>query len=412
MTTAPGHRDDELAEKFLDRFTDELSEAVLDEVIDNLADELPPQIVQELKGADLEPLTPREGIDQFLERKSGSVAPNTLDQHDTKLRYLFEYLRDELGLENLNELTPRDAEAYMQWRRDESLDRDEPLKLKTLKDDMHLYKQFLEYMVQLRAVSVDVYEIIEIPVLDEGDGVERETLDADRAGDILSYLDRFEFASTEHIVHLLLMKTGRRPCDLHALDVDDFDDSGGEPTLRFVHRPETGTELKAGVAHEAAVTLSERVGEIVRAYVDHNRPDVTDGAGREPLLATVHGRISKSTIREYAYKWTRPCQIGADCPHGRAIEDCEAARSTKDASKCPDSRSPRTIRSGYITSKLNAGASYEAVGHRVGATTDVLKKHYDHPDEDDERERYRDEIMGSNQGPRSGFSNNDEASEN
>jgi hypothetical protein len=42
---------------------------------------------------------------------------------------------------------------------------------------------------------------------------------------------------------------------------------------------------------------------------------------------------------------------------------------------------------------LNGGASYEAVGYRVGATKEALRKHYDHPSDEEERERHRDEII-------------------
>jgi hypothetical protein len=194
---------------------------------------------------------------------------------------------------------------------------------------------------------------------------------------------------------LVLTKTGRRPCDIHALDLRDFDHTTDGSTLEFVHRPETGTPLKEGLAHEASISLAEEVGEFLQDYIVHQRADVTDDTGREPLFATANGRISKSTIQEYAYKWTRPCAIGQECPHDRNPAECEAAQSAKAASKCPDSRSPRPIRSGYITAKLNAGASYEAVGHRVGATKAVLKKHYDHPQKDEESSRHREEIRES-----------------
>lgn len=403
MAELDGRAGEELVES-IDLISDRVSDAVVNQVLDDLADEISPEILRAIRGDGLESMPPAKGIERFLEKKSESVAPGTLAQHETKLGYLREYLVEELGLEDLNEFTPRDAEDYKRWRREESLDREEPLAPKTLKDDMHLYRQFLDYMARLRATSDDVPEVVEIPRLDTGEGVEKETLDPERAGDILDYLDRLEYASLEHVVFLLLAKTGRRPCDLRALDLDDFDDEGEEVTIRFVHRPDTGTELKAGVSHEAKITLSEQTGEAIRTFIDYKRPDVTDDEGREPLLATVNGRISKSTIREYAYKWSRPCAIGKECPHDRKIEDCDAAQSTKDASKCPGSRSPRTVRSGYITAKLNAGASFEAVGHRVGATRDVLEKHYDHPNEDEERERYQDEIMGSNS-EGSGYSN-------
>lgn len=373
------------------------------ELLINLSDEDPevfrsdilPTLLQQL-GDSLEPMAPQAGISRFLTFKGDDVKEGTLAQYRVKMDYAETYLIEEQGLSNLNDLTPRVASDYREWRRTESLAREEPLKPKTLKDDMHLYRDFLNYMATLRAVSPDVPRAVIIPILEDGDGVDRTTLAPDRARKTLEYLGRFEYASLDHINFLLFSKTGRRPCDLRALDLHDFDDQSEETTLEFVHRPESGTPLKEGEAHEASITVGSEMGETIRAYIDHTRSEVTDQAGREPLLATSNGRVSKSTLQEHSYKWTRPCMIGTSCPHDKSPANCEAAQSAKHASKCPSSRSPRPIRSGYITAKMNAGARYEAVGHRVGATEAVLRKHYDTPEKDDERRRYREEIMNSN----------------
>jgi hypothetical protein len=152
------------------------------------------------------------------------------------------------------------------------------------------------------------------------------------------------------------------------------------------------------------LTLSEETGEAIRDYIEVWRPNATDEYGREPLLATDNGRISKSTIRGYCYKWTRPVEINSNGPEGHDVEECEAG-TAKGASKCSASRSPRAVRSGYITAMLNGGASYEAVGYRVGATKEALRKHYDHPSDQEERERHRDEIAEASSSSGGGYSN-------
>jgi len=225
------------------------------------------------------------------------------------------------------------------------------------------------------------------------EGVDKQTLAPDRAAAILEFLGRYRPGRLDFVVLLLLIKTGRRPSGLCALDLGDFDNAGDEVTLSFVHRPDTDTPLKANESHEAMLTLSPETGQAVHEYIETWRPDVMDTFDREPLLATANGRISKSTIREYAYKWTRPVAIKLDGPDGHDVATCEGAESAKKASKCSASRSPRMIRSGYITAMLNRGASYEAVGYRVGATKATLRKHYDHPSYDEERQRHRDEIL-------------------
>lgn len=402
----------------LDGFADDLaaavservSEQVADELREELLSELPPEIVQKLSG-DLESMAPEEGVSRYLEEKGEEVSPGTLEQYRVKMAYVERYLTDVCELTSLDDLTPRQAADFKRWRREESLDREEPLARKTLKDDMHLFQGFLKHMARLRAVQAEAYEAVEIPKLTYGDGVDKQTLDPKRAAAILEFLGRYRPGRLDYIVLLLLIKTGRRPSGLRALDLADFDDSGEEVTLSFVHRPDTGTPLKGNENHEALLTLSTEAGHAIREYIETWRPDVRDGYDRKPLLATANGRISKSTIREYSYKWTRPITIKSEGPDGHDVETCPGAESAKKASKCSASRSPRMIRSGYITAMLNGGASYEAVGYRVGATKPALKKHYDHPNDEEERKRHFKEIVDAGSEDDRGYSQMDESAE-
>jgi len=377
---------------------DEVSDEVADEVKEQLMEDLPPAIAEELQ--ELEPLSPRNGIDRFLDQKEERV--DDISPYEIKMDYFCEFLEDEINLENLNNLTSRQLKRYKSWRKYESLDREKPLGVKTLKDDMHQVEACMEYLVGIEAVQAKVLMVIEIPDLDPEDGVCKETLAPSRTARILRYLEKFQHASMEHVTILLFAKTGRRPCDLHSLDLVDFTYDGDEATLEFVHRPD-GTALKEGQLHEAEIKLNTGVAEVIQDYIDYNRENVTDAHGREPLLTSSEGRLSKSTMQKYAYKWTRPGAIGAD-PDDHDVSNCDGMESAHDAHRCARSKSPKMIRSGYITAKLNH-ATYEAVGHRVGATTAVLKKHYDHPDNDEERKRYQDEITGTGDEAESGYAN-------
>jgi hypothetical protein len=58
---------------------------------------------------------------------------------------------------------------------------------------------------------------------------------------------------------------------------------------------------------------------------------------------------------------------------------------------------------------LNGGASYEAVGYRVGATKEALRKHYDHPSDEEERERHREEILEASGVVGGGYSTGNES---
>ena len=103
----------------------------------------------------------------------------------------------------------------------------------------------------------------------------------------------------------------------HGLDVDDYHPDAETPHLDIVHRPETDTPIKNRKRGERPVAISSEVCEVIDDYLDHQRPDVTDDNGREPLLATTHGRAVKSTIRKYVYKWSRSCGHPHETSHGR-----------------------------------------------------------------------------------------------
>lgn len=414
MSTLTDEDVNKLVEAVSDRLTDDISEALTDEFVDDL----PPRIVQELRDEEYTSLPPSEGVARFREYKQDRVAGSTMRGYDTKLGFFETFLTDVLELEDLNDLTPDQAIRYKDWRRDESRP-NETIGQKTIKDDMHLYRGFLERMVKLNAVSADAYEIIEIPELDSGDGVDKTTLDSARADNILTHLNRFEYATLHHVTNLLLMKTGRRGCDIRAIDCRDYipaeEKSNDKATLSFKHRPETGTELKEDEEHEADIELQKETAQIIEDYLECQRPDVADEYGRKPLLATKHGRIAISTIRAHAYKFTSPCASGRPLPddvedylpeerHEHDPEICPASDDVKEASKCPLSRSPTNIRTGYVTAKLNGGASYESVGYRVGAGEKVLRKHYDHPDLDEERDRHQEEIENASHSD-SGYAN-------
>lgn len=217
-------------------------------------------------------------------------------------------------------------------------------------------------------------------------------LEAERADEILDFLGRFRYASFDHLVLTLLWSTGLRMGTAQALDVDDYDPKNQRLEAR--HRPETGTRLKNGKAGERLIALSLETCQVLDDWIAERRPDVTDDYGREPLVATSHGRGSKSVIRDAVYRWTRPCQI-ADCPHGPNPEMCEAADDQrKTYSKCPSARSPHAIRRGSITHHLSEDVPETIVSDRMNVSQDVLDKHYDRRSEEVKVEQRREYLDG------------------
>jgi site-specific recombinase XerD len=163
----------------------------------------------------------------------------------------------------------------------------------------------------------------------------------------------------------------------HGLDVDDYRLEEEHPHLQLLHRPDTDTPLKNGQKGERPVSISSGACDTIDDYLENRRPDVTDDHGREPLLASQQGRITKSTIRKYVYKWSRPCVIGSGCPHDCNPDGCDAANDLDQASKCPSSITPHPIRRGYITRLLKEGVSVEVVSDRCNVSPVVIDEHYD-----------------------------------
>ena len=178
----------------------------------------------------------------------------------------------------------------------------------------------------------------------------------------------------------------------HGLDVEDYQPDDDNPHLDLSHRPDTDTPLKNGSRGERPVSIPEETQEIIDDYLENKRPDVTDDHGQNPLLASSRGRLSKSTIRKYVYKWSRPCVYGADCPHGKDPEDCEAAQSLDQVSKCPSDMTPHPIRRGYITRLLTAGVPVDVISERCNVSSIVIDEHYDVRTED-EKMRQRQDIL-------------------
>lgn len=329
---------------------------------------------------DLEPLSPSEGVELYLEDRRNELSDQTRYSHRSRLGKFVDWCREQ-GLENLNDLDGRDLMQFKHWRRDEG-----ELQPVTLTSHLSTLRVFLRFCERINAVEEGLADRIELPDLGETEQVNDRRIEAERAQEVLTYLERFEYASREHALFALAWETGLRLGSLRALDVDDYDSNGRY--VDVVHRPDTDTPLKNGPEGERQVNLSDSLCHALDDYVDRNRPPVTDDFGREPLFATERGRMATSTIRRLCYQITRPCIYANDCPHGRDLQDCEA-RQHGNASKCPSSVSPHAVRRGSIMHHRNSGVDIRVVSDRVNATDDVIEKHYDRRTEEQKRDQRR-----------------------
>ncbi|WP_256394236.1 tyrosine-type recombinase/integrase [Natronoarchaeum rubrum] len=341
---------------------------------------------------DLDPITPQEAVDMWLDRLESTRADETLQSYHYRLKPFIQWCEDE-GIDNLNELTSRDVFRFDSHRRSEGLAK------ATLNTQIGTLKQWLKFCMRIDAVPSDLPAKVEVPKVELADRVNEELLTAERAETIRENLHRYQRASRQQAMFELMWHTGCRLGGLRSLDLGDwfYEESDLErlrhqdnidhdalekvelPFVYLRHRPTT--PLKNKREGERPVALDQEVADRVQEYIDVNRVEGVDENNRRPLLTTEKGdraRVSKSSIRREIYILTQPCRLG-ECPHGRDTETCEALEHGREA-RCPSSRSPHPIRTGAITHMRDEGWPPEVVAERVNATPEVIREHYDHPD--------------------------------
>ncbi|QLG61941.1 tyrosine-type recombinase/integrase [Halorarum salinum] len=370
--------------------SEEFLEQIASTVVDEIAESFPEFVLKS------RPMT--EVLAEFREHKLEAV--ETTSHYTRKLDYLETYLQTA-GITTTQDLTSEDVERYRSWRKYESLSRAKPLANNTLRDDMYLFREFIRYLIEHRMAPVRFEHCVEIPRVDRdrGEGVDEKQLVPEVAQAALAYLRTFRYATVEHVTMELMCQAGPRKSGLRALDVGDFNRQTG--VLTFRHRE--GTPLKNNEQSEREITLYGQTPGIIRDHLAHVRPPVRDALGREPLLTKGDGRISPSMLQKIAYMWTRPCVVGLECPHDRDPDECEAAQANDAAFRCPSSRAPHHVRTGYITDQRNRGVSSDAIQQRCDVSPRVQALHYDLPDSTEERERFEDEFRAVGDDPESGY---------
>ena len=330
---------------------------------------------------DLQPLAPFEAVQMYLDHRKPELSEKSLHNHKYRLDVFLEFC-EERGIENLNNLTGRDLHRFRTWRSSQDIS------TVTLRTNLATLRVFLGFCASIDGVEQGLREKVVLPEVDREEESKDVKLDVDRAETILNHMERFEYASRDHVIFAILWHTGIRLGTLRALDVDDVDLNA--LCLRVRHRPESGTPLKNGKAAERRIAIGEQYAQVIEDYLEHNRIPVEDSHGREPLISSNQGRLAETSIRVTIYKWTRPCMV-ADCPHDEDAATCEYM-TRRTASGCPSSRSPHGIRRGALTRMLREGTPEEIVSDRSNVTSDVLEQHYDQRTEHERAELRREFI--------------------
>lgn len=329
---------------------------------------------------ELEPIDPITSIELYIAEKETEFSDATLRSHESRLGH-FRRWCDEQNITNLNELTGRKLQEYKLWRRNEG-----DLSKVTVKTQVDTLRVFVRWLGTVDAVDPDLYVKVVSPDVTPDENSRDVKLDSKDAEAMLEHLETYEYASRAHVTVALLWHTMLRRGAARALDVDDYYPE--EQCLEVFHRPKTGTPIKNGTDGERFIGLSGWVCNLLDDWIRDRRPDVTDDHGREPLLATKYGRVCKTTIPKYVYRYSRSCVYGDGCPHSRDPESCEAME-TGSASKCPSSISPHAVRRGSITRHLAEDIPETAVSERANVSQRVLDQHYDRRSQREKMEQRR-----------------------
>jgi site-specific recombinase XerD len=326
---------------------------------------------------ELHKIPPEEAVEQYLESRH-DVTESTLDNHDYRLGYFVEWA-NLTGLGSLDKLDGYDLQQYKNWRVNET-----DCNLVTIEQHLHTLRVFLRWAESSNLVREGTADNVVIPNVSSQDKARDIAISSERANQIIDYLVEYQWARTSHLVFHLLWHCGMRRSGLRALDVGDWHPD--EQYLEIVNRSETGTRLKLGDDGERNVTVTdERLADAIDSYIDGRRPEVTDDHGRKPLLASNQGRYHYQSLTKIAYKVTRPCWYGVECPHDRDPEECDATEYSN-YSSCPSSVSAHPLRRSSITHHLSEDIPTKICSERMSVSPQTLDLHYDARSKEEKRQ--------------------------
>lgn len=332
----------------------------------------------------LEPITPQTAVELYLEDKRSELAAASVRSHKSRLGHFITWCEQQ-EITNMNELTGRDMHRYKLWRREYN----GGIKPVTLKTQMDTVRVFIRFVESIEGVPQGTAQAVQSPQLSDKANVRSVMLETEKAERILDYLEKYRYASREHIVMLLAWRTMMRRGAIRAICLQDY--SSEKRCIAIKHRPEADCPLKNQTDGERIASLSKDTCGVIDDWIADRRPRVTDEYGHQPLIPTKSGRIHTSSIGTIVYNWTRPCAVGNGCPLGKEIDECEYT-SRNHASKCPETVSPHAIRRGSITHHLRSDVPERIVAGRANVGVDTLERHYDQRSAEEKMEQRREYL--------------------
>ncbi|ERG91260.1 MAG: site-specific recombinase XerD [Haloquadratum walsbyi J07HQW1] len=226
----------------------------------------------------LEPIDAETALELYLADKENELSEASLKGHKYRLGHFVRWC-DEKKIENLNTLTGRQLHRYRLWRRE-----DGDLNKISEKTQMDTLRVFIRWLESIDGVEQDLSQKVLSPSITPDENSRDVMLDSDSASKVLAHLEKYEYASIQHVAIALMWHTMMRVGGVHALDVDDYDPD--DQCVKVRHRPESGTPIKNQGKGERMVALSDQLCDVLDDWLAEKRPSVTDEHGREPLLAS------------------------------------------------------------------------------------------------------------------------------
>lgn len=330
----------------------------------------------------LEPLSPRDAVELYNQDRSRELSDATLQSHGYRLERFVEWC-DQEDIDNLNTVTGRDIQRFKIYRQRQVND-------VTLKSQMDTLRVFLRFCVSINGCIDGLDETVNSPSLADPGAKGSDSISRQKAEQILKHLGKYQYASLQHVLFRVLWETGMRMGAARSIDLQHYHPR--DEYIEICHNPETDTPLKNKRRGERAVAVSTRTCRVIDDHIEQYRHDVQDDHGRDPLLTTKHGRMTKNTIRNNIYRVTRPCTYsGGECPHDRNPDECGAMNNLT-ASTCPSSTAPHSIRHGAITDFLASDVPADVVSDRMNVGTDIIEERYDHRDSRSKMRQRRERV--------------------
>lgn len=309
----------------------------------------------------------QEAITAYLADRGTELSDSSLQNHRYQLKQFAEWAWGAESVDNIEDVEPIDLSRFRR-------ERSEDINTNTMYNQLSVLRLFLRFCHRMSWVDEGVPESIVLPTRD---GRSRDSsINPDRVAAILDDLDRYAYASLDHVILALMWTCSMRIGALRALDIDDVHTD--DRWVEMVHRPDTDTPLKNKKGSEREVNLHGWVADILDAWIRDRRPRVQDSHDREPLLASNTGRLARSSIRTRVYKLTSCATFDQTCDCGDSPTDCD------------DVVSPHDIRRSSISAWLDQGYDQALLSGRVDTSTETMDRHYDVRSPADKRELRRD----------------------